>query len=274
MEWNDRYEEGKRKAVEARNIAKEQVESWSNVLGGMEQVVEGYRVADQLLSMESKTEVPPLYIQTILDGGSSTSALHAAVVSESLRGDAIGWVTSGASLITAGIDRAVYAGVLSPSQEAVADAYTHSLNVKQEIAYLHDNLARIDTEVAEDFVAFIHSYQYPDPQRTKYQVLIGLRSLMFNKLIQRVSRKHGIRGDGRWADRVFAFIVGSAGVSDPEERKAIGELAAMASNLHKTLSTDTKSGEKGARHVERVFKESVLLLSAIVRQHISIYRGP
>lgn len=151
------------------------------------------------------------------------------------------------------------------------EKYMAETKVDDDIEYVRQQLVTVDKEAAEDFEHFLTNYFAQTESLRKYQDLIGLRSLLFFKLIFSYADRFGITVPPyKRIDQISQFIRGPKGKSDPN----VVAVAELVKDLWNELSDQDPSGLSvktatvTGTYIELLFRKLITIISALFRQRV------
>jgi len=154
---------------------------------------------------------------------------------------------------------------LFPNHEEVIQRYKRVDETEKYIAYIKLQLPGITPNISDDFDAFVKKYYAFKVDTTKYQDLIGARTMFFFKLVFDFSEKNfGVTCSRE--DQIRKFVFGNS-PSIPSAEPLIQD----AKNLWKELSSQDSTGESvkmgkvTVENIERLFRRLIGVMASLLQ---------
>jgi len=152
---------------------------------------------------------------------------------------------------------------------SLIEEYLSETKVDEDLGYIESELLKLDADAADDFQHFLDNYFSSEPNDSKYQELIGSRSLFFQKTIFRFAENQGIFAPpSSRRDQMETFVYGNNPARDPSANATID----TAKDLWKELSSQDSSGlsvkigNVTPEYVQLTFNKIIIVISMLLKQ--------
>lgn len=147
--------------------------------------------------------------------------------------------------------------------------YLEEVRVDEELVYIKTEVAKLDPRLSDEFQHFLDNYFASEPSMSKYQELIGSRSLFFQRAIFSDAEKRGISAPTHSRrEQIEAFVYGGSIARDP----SIAAALSVGENLWKELSSQdvggmsVKTGNVTPAYVQLIFNKTIIVFSTLLKQ--------
>jgi hypothetical protein len=267
-------------AKEAIEIKRETVAVEAENIRQLEGLVNKFDFTLDLYSRSSKKEILSFGDQTYQEfvapltdlSTPGLSAVHIRDESRARYGQAQDHTVILTAVNTTGANAAKVAEIMSrgnpvwfPKHEEIIQQYKLIDDLEKDIGYIRSQLPGITPEISEDFDAFVKKYYAFKVDTTKYQDLIGARTMFFFKLVFDFSEKYfGVTSSRE--DQIRKFVFGnSPSIASAEP------LIQDAKTLWKELSSQDSTGESvkmgkvTTEHIERLFRKLIGVMASLLQ---------
>jgi hypothetical protein len=273
-------EEEENAAEEAIEIKQEVVESEGENIRQLEGLVDKFKFTRSLYESVPKKEIisfdDPTYQEFIAPlTDISTPGLSAVYVRDESR-DSLGMsrdhLTILTSVNTTGGAAAVEGGILAkenpkwfPNHEEIIERHKPTDELEKNIEYVKSQLPHISPDISQDFDAFLKKYYAFKVDSTKYQDLIGARSMLFFKLIFDFSEKNFAVTRPR-EDQIRKFIFGNT-PSPPSAEPVIKDAKRLWDELSSQdpAGQSVKTGSVTSAYIERLFRRLIGVMTSLLK---------
>jgi hypothetical protein len=160
-----------------------------------------------------------------------------------------------------------------PNSERIIDEFKPRDELAEQIEYIRSQLPKITLDIRRDFNAFIDGFYLSTPDETKYQELIGGRSMFFIKLIDGFVEKQFGRVEKR-KDRIAKFVFGNTQPTK-EGEAYIDSAKALWDDLSSQdrEAESVKTGKASAAYIEVLFRRMIAVMASLLRLRQSLFSG-
>lgn len=156
------------------------------------------------------------------------------------------------------------------------ERYLSETKVDEDLGYIKSELSKLDTAAADDFQHFLDNYFSSQPNDSKYQELIGSRSLFFQKTIFGFADKRGISAPSRSRrDQIEAFVYGNNPARDPSADATVDTARDLWTELSSQDSSglSVKMGKVTSEYVQLTFNKMIIVISTLLKQRELHFRA-
>jgi len=157
-----------------------------------------------------------------------------------------------------------------PNREQIVAQYEPRRKLEDEIDYIKNQLSIIDPDVCRDFEAFLQKFYIGDVE-TKYQDLIGFRSMFFLRLIFEFSeRTYGTTGRRKQIKR---FVFGSTPYNTTADTIIKGAMDLWSElSDQDSIGNSVKLGHVTKTYVETIFPITIGVIASLLKLRERVFR--
>lgn len=151
----------------------------------------------------------------------------------------------------------------------IVKEFLAEIKIDDDISYIRGQLPRIQPDISEDFQHFIDNYFASGLSPSKFQELIGCRSLLFFKFIFAVADSFGVSRPTRTRrEQIATFVYGN----NPNIDQSVEDIVDATKELWDELSDQdpsgysVKMGNVTPEYVELIFNKVIIVFSTLLKQ--------
>ena len=152
-----------------------------------------------------------------------------------------------------------------PRHEVIRNRYKPKDELQEQIEYIKTQLPKITPDISEDFNSFVQKFYIFKNDKTKYQELIGGRSMFFFKLVfDFTNKRFGLSKNRR--EQILRFVFGNASPKSAAEpfldnaKRLWDELSSQDA-----IDQSVKMGRVTPAYVEAMFRKTIAVMASLLQ---------